>query len=82
MSTTINMRRKGHSLQACREWDGEELEALPEHTDLKVKITRARSVNQNSMYWGNTYFGALFATVLNGCLTNGQRLITCRMRFN
>jgi hypothetical protein len=52
VSTTVNMRRIGHNLVAAAEWDGEALEALPENTDLKVKITRARSVDQNSMYWG------------------------------
>lgn len=52
MSVTVNMERKGHTLQACREWDGEALESLPPGATLRVKITRARSVDQNSMYWG------------------------------
>ncbi len=52
MSATVNMLRKGHNLIPASEWDGEMLETMPEGVDLKAKITRSRSVDQNAMYWG------------------------------
>lgn len=50
--TTIIMRRRGHAIHAIDQIEGEALEVFPEHCDLNVTITRARSLRQNNTYWG------------------------------
>ena len=50
--TTVIMRRRGHAIHAIDQTEGEALEQFPEHCDLNVTITRARSLRQNNTYWG------------------------------
>lgn len=69
--TTIQMQRRGQRLECMSPVWADLLEAFPEHVDLNVAITRARSKKQNGTYWG-----LLAWVLLNGPEWMGAQWLT------
>jgi hypothetical protein len=66
MTATIQMQRRGDRLECMSPIWADMLDQFPQGLDLNVKITHARSVRQNALYWG----------LLGWVITNGPEWLS------